>query len=206
MADLPLRRLMDSIASGDEEAALALLEGSPALATAALEEGATRGAAPDNFLEPIRHYVYAGDTALHVAAAAHRPGLARALLDRGADVRATNRRGATALHYAADGSPPRSAGDAERQAATLALLIASGADPDAQDRDGVAPLHRAVRCRCAAAVEALLKGGADATRANANGSTPAKLASHPTGRSGSGSGAAKAQQAEIVRILEAHGA
>jgi ankyrin repeat protein len=89
---------------------------------------------------------------------------------------------------------------------TVASLIASGADPNATDVGGVTPLHRAVRTRCAAAVGALLDGGADARRMNKSGSTPIKLATQNTGRGGSGSVEARAQQQEIVRLLERHGA
>jgi len=65
----------------------------------------------------------------------------------------------------------------------------------------VTPLHRAVRNRCAAAVKVLLDRGADPSRRNRNGSTPAQLAKLTTGRSGTGTPEAKAQQAEIVRML-----
>ena len=188
---------------GDAAAELTrLLAGAPNLARAALAAGATRSAASENYLTDISHYVYAGDTALHVAAAAHRPAMARALIDLGADVAATNRRRATPLHYAADGTPGLASWRPEDQAATVALLIAAGADPDALDMNGVAPLHRAVRTRCASAVAALLEGGADARLANGQGSTPMMLAIRQTGRGGSGSAEAKAQQAEIVRLLE----
>src|SRR4051794_4493015 len=96
--DGELRRLMSEIASGEDAAVLGLLSAAPRLARAALREGATRAAATDNFLLAIRHYVYAGDTALHVAAAAHAPRIARKLIDLGADVAAANRRGAAPLH------------------------------------------------------------------------------------------------------------
>jgi hypothetical protein len=199
--DAALRRLMDAIAAADDGAARDLLAASPMLATAALKQGATRTASAENFLTGIAHHLYAGDTALHVAAAAYGCEIARALIDRGADVAARNRRGATPLHYAADGSPSTPRWDPAAQAATIALLIASGADPNAANRDGVTPLHRAVRTRGAAAVNALLAGGADARRENGNGSTPLMLATHQTGRSGSGSPEAKAQQAEIIRLF-----
>jgi hypothetical protein len=88
----------------------------------------------------------------------------------------------------------------------IAALIAAGADPNAADKSGVTPLHRAVRTRCTAAVRALLDGGADPKRTNKSGSTPMKLATQPTGRGGSGSTDAKAQQALIVELLEDHGA
>jgi hypothetical protein len=198
-----LRRLMNAIATGDDTAAHEMLRASPALARDALSAGATRQAATANFLTAIGHYVYAGDTALHVAAAAHRPELAREMIRQGADIAAKNRRGATALHYAADGGPGSPGWDPERQSETVAVLIASGADPNAIDRSGVAPLHRSVRTRCAAAVSALLERGADPRLPNGNGSTPMMLAERQTGRGGSGSPEAKAQQARIVELLEA---
>lgn len=76
-----------------------------------------------------------------------------------------------------------------------------GADPDAVATGGVTPLHRAVRNRCAAAVRALLDAGADPHRANNNGSTAIMLAQWTTGRSGSGSPEAKAEQEKILSIL-----
>lgn len=92
------------------------------------------------------------------------------------------------------------------QAATVAALIEAGADPNAVDSNGVTPLHRAVRTRCTEAVRALLDGGADVRRKNKNGSTPMQLATRTTGRGGSGSAEAKAQQRNILRLLEQHGA
>ena len=92
--------------------------------------------------------------------------------------------------------------DPAAQAAIIACLIAAGADPNAVDRSDVTPLHRAVRTRSAAAVGALLAGGADVLRRNGNGSTPMMLATRQTGRGGSGSAEAKAEQAEIIRLLE----
>jgi hypothetical protein len=199
--DAALRHLMDAIAAGDEAAIHQELAPAPGLATATLGQGATREAASENFLTAIGHHVYAGDTALHVAAAAHRPGVARMLVALGADVAARNRRGATPLHYAADGSPGAERWDPAHQVATIALLLAAGAEPDALDRSGVAPLHRAVRTRSAAAVGALLDGGADPRRPNGNGSTPIMLAMLTTGRGGSGTPEARAQQAEIVALF-----
>ncbi len=202
MDDTALWRLMKAIASADSAAVHGLLTAFPALANAALNEGAAGAAATDHFLTEIKHYVYTGDTALHVAAAAHRPEIARELVSLGADVTARNRRGARPLHYAADGIPGEPRWNPASQSATIALLIASGADPNAIDRSGVTPLHRAVRTRSAAAVSALLDGGADALRKNGNGSTPMILATRQTGRGGSGSPEAKMQQAEILRLLE----
>jgi ankyrin repeat protein len=202
VADEPaLMRLMRAIAAGDATLASALLAASPSLASAQLAVGASRQVTREFFLDEIGHYAYAGDTALHIAAAGYQLNVARELVSAGANVGAKNRRGAQPLHYAADGGPGSASWNPAAQAATIAYLIAAGADPSATDNSGVAPLHRAVRTRCAAAVSALLEGGADPRRENKNGSTPRSLASHNTGRSGSGSGPAKEQQREIVRLL-----
>src|SRR5262245_43236796 len=75
--DAALRKLMDAIVTGDIAAVGRLLGASPALASARLEQGATRQAATENRLRGNGHYVYAGDTALHVAAAAYQPVIAR---------------------------------------------------------------------------------------------------------------------------------
>ena len=96
--------------------------------------------------------------------------------------------------------------ESTRAAATIACLIAAGADPNAADLGGTTPLHRAVRNRCAAAVAALLDGGADVRRKNKRGSTAAQLATRNTGRGGTGAPEAKAQQADIARLLARHGA
>jgi hypothetical protein len=198
--------LLRAIAVGDAATLLRLLAASPAVATARLEEGATRQTANAYYLDEIGHYLYAGDTALHVAAAAYQHQIARRLIAAGADVRAKNRRGAEPLHYAADGMPGSRTFNPRAQAATVACLIAAGAEPNAIDKSGVTPLHRAVRTRCAAAVGALLDGGADGRGKNKSGSTPMDLATQNTGRGGRGSPEAKAQQREIVRLLRHHGA
>jgi ankyrin repeat protein len=150
--------------------------------------------------------MYEGDTALHIAAAAYQIRIAEELIARGADVRARNRRGAEPLHYAVDGGPGLPAWDPSVQTKIIARLIGAGADPNAVDKSGVAPLHRAVRNRCSAAVRALIDGGADPRAPNRNGSTPLLLATQTTGRGGSGSAEAKAQQKEILRLLMEHGA
>ena len=182
------------------------LAASPDLASACLEEGAARHGSEGYFFDEIKHYLYAGDTALHIAAAAYRDEIAQKLIAAGADVRARNRRGAEPLHYAVDGGPGSPIWNPSAQAATVASLVAAGADPNAVDKSGVTPLHRAVRTRCTAAVRVLLESGADIRRKNKNGSTPMQIATRTTGRSGSGTPEAKAQQREIVRLLEQHGA
>ena len=175
----------------------------PSVATQSFAIGATRTGAQPFFLHEISHHVYAGDTLLHVAAAAYDLIAARALLEAGASVRARNRRGAEPIHYASDGSPGSATWDPRAQAALVQFLIANGADPNAFDKAGVGPLHRAVRTRCTGAVAALLAGGADPLLKSGRGSTPKQLATKTTGRGGSGSSAAKQEQAAIVRLLGA---
>lgn len=195
------RALLGAIADSDTDTVSLLLDREPDLAGTCAAQGASRADAAPHFLAPVRHYVYAGDTALHIAAAAYAPGLIVRLLALGADPSARNRRGAAPLHYAADGRPGIPGWDGRAQAETIACLVAAGADPDLPDRSGVTPLHRAVRTRSAPAVVALLEAGADPRRRNRNGSTARDLAGRTTGRSGSGSPEAKAQQAEILRIF-----
>ncbi len=174
-----------------------MLERSKSLATASF---------PDlmpgtNFLEEIGHHIYSGDTALHFAAASYRAEMAERLIAAGARVRAKNRRGSEPLHAAAFGSPGSPRWDPAAQEATIVTLIRAGADPNAQNKDGATPLHRAVRTRCSNAVRVLLRLGADAAIRNKHGSTAMQLALHTTGRSGSGSVEAKAEQEKILLIL-----
>lgn len=200
--DQRLLALFRAIAARDETRARQLLRASPELASEPLAVGAGRSNPKPFFLVPVGHYVYAGDTALHVAAAAYGSALADTLVAQGANVHARNRRGAEPLHYAADGNPDGASWDPDAQAKTIARLIRAGADPNATDMNGVTPLHRAVRTRCAAAVRALLELGADPARTNGRGSTPLRLALTTSGRGGSGSPAARRQQAAIVELLK----
>jgi len=198
-----LLELFRVIASGDVLRVSQLLADSPALAWEPTPIGATRAESAPFFIEAIKHYVYAGDTALHVAAAAHETSIAHQLLKRGAVVSARNRRGAEPLHYACDGSPGSTRWNPAAQRDTIVRLLAAGADANATDDSGVTPLHRAVRTRCAMAVRVLLENGADARQMNGSGSTPLHLAVQSTGRGDSGSDAAREQQAEIVGLLQA---
>src|SRR5437763_5787022 len=156
------------VVNGDIDEVSRHLAARPALATAPAEVGAARQGAPDFFFTEIAHYLYAGDTALHMAAAAFRRPVAELPVAHGADCRAKNRRGAEPLHYAADANH----WDPTAQAETIEYLVSVGADPNALDSSGVAPVHRAVRTRSLPAVRALLHGGANPTAANQAGSTP----------------------------------
>ncbi len=147
----------------------------------------------------LAHWIYSGDSALHIAAAGYRVEIARMLLAVGMDaVSATNRRGSLPLHYAADGHQESPSWNAERQVAMIRLLLKMGSHIDAQDKNGATPLHRAVRTRCAEAVKCLLEAGADPTIKNKPGSTAFHLAAQNTGRGGSGSEPARAAQQEII--------
>ena len=190
------------VVDGDIDQVSGRLAASPALATAASEVGATRQEASTFFFADIAHYLYAGDTALHMAAAAFRRRVAELLVAHGADCRAKNRRGAEPLHYAADANR----WDPTAQAEMIQYLVAIGADPNAVDSAGGAPLHRAVRTRSLPAVRALLDGGANPRQPNHSGSTPLHLAVQTTGRGGSGSPHARQQQAGIVSLLLERGA
>jgi ankyrin repeat protein len=191
-----------AVVDGDINEVSRWLTASPKLATTASLVGATRQAATTFFFADIGHYMYAGDTALHMAAAAFRRRVAELLVAHGADCRARNRRGAEPLHYAADANQ----WDPDAQAETIEFLISVGADPNAVDRSGVAPLHRAVRTRSLAAVRALVDGGAEVRQPNTSGSTPLHLAVQSTGRGGSGSPRAREQQTAIVALLLERGA
>lgn len=190
------------VVKGDIDEVSRRLRAAPSLATFSSDVGATRQQASTFFFTEIAHYLYAGDTALHMAAAAFRRPVAELLVAHGADCRAKNRRGAEPLHYAADANR----WDPTAQAETIQFLLSTGADPNARNGDGVAPLHRAVRTRSSPAVRALLDGGADPTAPNKAGSTPLHLAVQTTGRGGSGSPHAREQQAAIIRLLLERGA
>jgi len=159
----------------------------------------------EDLLIPGVHWLYRGDTPLHLAAAALGYDAARALLAAGTPVNAVNRRGAAALHYACDPRPLSSRWDPDTQRRFIELLVSAGATVDLPDRGGVTPLHRSVRARSPAAVAALLSAGADPRAATRKaGSTPLHLAVAPSGAGGTAGSADL--QLEIVRLLLAAGA
>jgi hypothetical protein len=190
----PFQSLFTAILDDDLAKVKELLKGDPGLAKGVAEE--------ERCDSGIAHWIYSGDTALHVAAAGYRVEIAGMLLAARADVGAArNRRSSQPLHYAADGSLDHPSWDASRQAAMIRLLLKAGARIDAQDKNGATPLHRAVRTRCAAAVKCLLESGADSTIRNKPGSTPFHLAVQNTGRGGSGSERARTAQREILQAF-----
>ena len=190
------------VVDGDVNKVSRRLHANPALATMASPRGATRQEAAEFFFTKISHYIYAGDTELHMAAAAFSRPMTELLVSYGADCRARNRRGAEPLHYASDGNQS----ELQVQAEVIEYLVSIGADPNAVDKSGVTPLHRAVRTRSLAAVRALLDGGAKLRQPNKSGSTPLHLAVQTTGASGSGSDEARRQQERIIKLLLERGA
>ncbi|HZN32769.1 MAG TPA: ankyrin repeat domain-containing protein [Pirellulaceae bacterium] len=191
--------LLRAIWNDDRARASALLRADRSLATRLIDEARL-------YEGRIFHWIYAGDTALHLAAGGYRVEIGRALLAAGADPNsAANHRRSGPLHYAADGYVSGPAWDAQRQVKTIRCLLDAGADLQAQDKNGATPLHRAVRTRCADAVECLLAAGSDPTRKNKSGSTPFHLAVQDTGRGGAGSDQARAGQRQIVQLFLAIG-
>lgn len=160
----------------------------------------------DLLIEEIPHWLYVGDTSLHLAAAALRLDEARLLLRAGADPNARNRRRATPLHYACDLRPNSAvAGSRGLQAGLIRLLAEHGADLERVDRGGATPLHRAVRARSPEAVGQLLALGAKPDcRLGKRGSSPLHLAAQSTGAGGTAG--AMDEQLEIIRLLLLHGA
>src|SRR5437764_5115579 len=121
----------------------------------------------------ILHWIYVGDTALHLAAAGYRVEIVRLLLTAGAHPNAaTNHRRSSPLHYAADGFISGPAWDAKRQVETIGCLLDQGADIHSQDRNGATPVHRPVRTRRAAAVRWLLHDGSHRYWQHKSRSTP----------------------------------
>lgn len=189
-----------AVLNNDSAALQRLLSADPALAPARFD-------AAKLYTTEIQHWIYVGDTLLHLAAAGHRASIVEPLLAAGADPNAAfNHRAGAPLHYAADGSVGHAAWNEAQQVKTIQLLLASGARLDAQDKNGATALHRAVRTRAASATECLLAAGADWKQHNHTGSTAFHLAVQNTGRGGSGTDDAKREQRRIIEMLLARGA
>jgi hypothetical protein len=192
-------QLLAAIVDDDRPKVKRLLAANASLATCLIGEARL-------YMSSIFHWIYVGDTALHLAAAGYRVEVVRLLLAAGADPNtATNRRCSSPLHYAADGYITGPAWDEKRQAKTIRVLVAAGAMINAQDKNGATALHRAVRTRCAAAVQCLLDAGCNPELKNKPGSTPFHLAVQNTGRGGSGAEVAKAAQRRIIRTFLSFG-
>src|SRR3954462_9900955 len=104
----------------DEDKAVRLGRAAPAVALARVVD--------ERLVKEIPQQLYAGDTALHLAAAAIRPLAVAALIDAGADPNAANGRGAIALHYACDPRPGGKTWDPPGQKSVIELLLDAGSD------------------------------------------------------------------------------
>ena len=188
-----MNSLLTAIVEDDRRAVKALLKADGGLAARLIRK-------PKLYDSKIFHWIYAGDTALHLAAAGYRIEIVRLLLTIGANPNAaTNHRRSTPVHYAADGFISSPAWDSKRQVETIRCLLEKGADIHSQDKNGATPLHRAVRTRCAAAMRFRLRAGSDQALKNKSGSTPFHLAVQNTGRGGTGAAAAVSAQREIIK-------
>ena len=87
------------------------------------------------FESKIFHWLYVGDTPLHLAAAGYRLEIAQSLLAAGANPHAANRRLGRPLHYAADGYINGPDWNPTRQVKTIQCLLDGGADVNAQDKN-----------------------------------------------------------------------
>jgi len=96
------------------------------------------------------------------------PGLAREMIERGADVNARARNQAAVM--------PVHAAAAVRDRATMALLLDRGADVNARQQLGFTPLHSAASGGDAELAELLLARGADPRAKSDDGKTPAEVA------------------------------
>ncbi len=190
--------IFEAVLADDVAAIAAILHASPATLECVREA--------DELVQQIPHWLYRGDTPLHLAAAGLRLGALNALLSRGAAVDPVNRRGAAPLHYACDPRPSSvRAWSHQTQCEVIERLIKAGASVDRVDRGGVRPLHRAVRARSVSAVQALLSAGANPlSRTRDRGSTPLHMVVTSTGASGTAD--TLAQQIEIARLLLRAGA
>lgn len=193
-----LRFFIAAIVADDRVKVWELLKEDEALANRQVVEG--------HYESRIAHWIYAGDTALHIAAAGHRVEITKMLLNTGAEVRAArNHLQSQPLHYAADGALNHPFWDAEQQVAVLRLLLDAGADIDAPDKNGATALHHAVRHRCPAAVKCLLTAGAAVTVKNKTGSTPFHVAVQSLDRRETNVERAKAAQREIIEAFLEYG-
>ena len=90
--DADLFTFLRSVAAGNViEVSRALDSSGNRFALEAIRIGSTRQDPTTYFLSAVRRHVYAGDTGLHIAAAAYGQRLAQLLIDKGSSVRARNR-------------------------------------------------------------------------------------------------------------------
>src|SRR5678815_1898359 len=125
-----MNEMIAAILDDDRSAAKKLLRADAGLATRLFQK-------PKLYRAGIFHWIYAGDTLLHLAAAGYRVEIALLLLASGADPNAAkNMRKSSPLHYAADGFITGPVWNAKRQVETIRCLLDAGANIHLQDMNG----------------------------------------------------------------------
>src|ERR1044071_771903 len=124
------RSILNAIHDDDFARAKKLLQGDPSLATLQVAEARLYDAR-------ITHWLYAGDTPLHLAAAGYRVEIVELLLAGGADPTSrANHRQSSPLHYAADTCLTSPAWSGRKQVETMRSLLKAGASINAPDKNG----------------------------------------------------------------------
>jgi ankyrin repeat protein len=142
--------VFEAATAGDAKRVSALVDADPTLANAVARDGYSP---------------------LGLAAFFKRPGVVKALLERGAQPSLPSRdQGFTPLHSAV----ATDAGRAEHE--IVRLLLEAGADPNAKSREGGTPLHSAAFTGDLEAAELLLAFGADPNVTDPKGFTPLDVA------------------------------
>jgi hypothetical protein len=125
-----MNELLASIVDGDIKTVKRLLREDRGLATRLIQKAKL-------YQLKIFHWIYAGDTALHLAAAGYRVEIVEVLVKAGAEVNAAkNMRKSGPLHYAADGFITGPVWDAKRQVGTIRCLLEHGANIHLLDKNG----------------------------------------------------------------------
>src|SRR6059036_1420265 len=125
-----MNSLLTAIVDDDRRALKALLKADRGLAARLIRK-------PRLYDSKIFHWIYVGDTALHLAAAGYRVEIVQLLLAAGADPNAAeNHRRSSPLHYAADGFITGPVWDEKKQVETIRCLVDAGANIHSPDANG----------------------------------------------------------------------